>query len=69
MEDVHRAGGVIGILGELARANLLNLDVTNVLGTSLSEHLAQYDIKVTDSEEVKEFYRGGSSWYSHNSSI
>ena len=59
MEDVHRAGGVIGILGELARANLLNLDVTNVLGTSLSEHLAQYDIKVTDSEEVKEFYRAG----------
>jgi len=59
MEDVHRAGGVIGILGELARANLLNTNVKNVLGTSLAEHLAQYDIKVTEDEEVKTFYRAG----------
>jgi len=59
MEDVHRAGGVIGILGELARANLLKTDVTNVLGTSLTEHLNQYDIKVTEDEEVKKFYRAG----------
>ena len=59
MEDVHRAGGVIGILGELARAGLLNTEVTNVLGTSLEEHLAQYDIKVTNDEAVKKFYRAG----------
>ena len=59
MEDVHRAGGVIGILGELARAKLLKPDVTNVLGTSLMEHLAKYDIKVTEDEEVKTFYRAG----------
>ncbi|REL33905.1 dihydroxy-acid dehydratase [Thalassotalea euphylliae] len=59
MEDVHRAGGVIGILGELARAKLLKPNVTNVLGTSLTEHLAQYDIKVTDDEDVKKFYRAG----------
>ena len=59
MEDVHRAGGVIGILGELARANLLHTDVTNVLGTSLAEHIAQYDIKVTEDEDVKKFYRAG----------
>jgi len=59
MEDVHRAGGVIGILGELARANLLNVDVKNVLGTSLAEHLAQYDITVTKDEDVKKFYRAG----------
>ena len=59
MEDVHRAGGVIGILGELARAKLLNENVTNVFGTTLAEHLAKYDIKVTDDESVKDFYRAG----------
>jgi len=59
MEDVHRAGGVIAILGELARANLLKMDVTNVLGTSLTEHLNQYDIKVTEDESIKTFYRAG----------
>jgi dihydroxy-acid dehydratase len=32
MEDVHRAGGVLGILGELDRAGLLNREVKNVLG-------------------------------------
>ncbi len=59
MEDVHRAGGVIAILGELARAKLLKMDVTNVLGTTLAEHLAQYDIKTTEDEAVKKFYRAG----------
>ncbi len=59
MEDVHRAGGVIAILGELARANLLNTDVHNVLGTSLAEMIAKYDIAVTDDEEIKKFYRAG----------
>ncbi|GLX80707.1 dihydroxy-acid dehydratase [Thalassotalea eurytherma] len=59
MEDVHRAGGVIAILGELARANLLKMDVTNVLGTSLTEHLNQYDIKTTKDEDIKTFYRAG----------
>ncbi len=59
MEDVHRAGGVIAILGELARANLLNTDAHNVLGTSLAEMIAQYDITVTTDEDVKKFYRAG----------
>jgi len=59
MEDVHRAGGVIAILGELARANLLKTDVPNVLGTTLADVIAKYDIKVTDDEAVKKFYRAG----------
>jgi dihydroxy-acid dehydratase len=59
MEDVHRAGGVIAILGELARANLLKTDVPNVLGTTLADVIAKYDITVTDDEEVKNFYRAG----------
>ena len=59
MEDVHRAGGVIAILGELARANLLNTDTYNVLGTNLAELIAKYDIAVTSDEEVKKFYLAG----------
>ncbi|WP_371187541.1 dihydroxy-acid dehydratase [Thalassotalea maritima] len=59
MEDVHRAGGVVGILGELARAGLLDTSVTNVLGMSLEELLAHYDITQTDSTEVADFYRAG----------
>lgn len=37
MEDVHRAGGVLGILGELDRAGLLNREVKNVLGLTLPQ--------------------------------
>ena len=59
MEDVHRAGGVIGILGELSRAGLLNTQVPNVLGTTLGDVIAKYDIKVTNDEDVKKFYRAG----------
>lgn len=59
MEDVHRAGGVVAILGELARAGLLDIETRNVLGLSLAELLAKYDIKTTDSNAVKEFYKAG----------
>ncbi len=59
MEDVHRAGGVIAILGELARANLLNTETYNVLGTNLAELIAKYDIAVTSDEAVKKFYSAG----------
>ncbi|WP_158175060.1 dihydroxy-acid dehydratase [Grimontia hollisae] len=59
MEDVHRAGGVMGILGELDRAGLLKTDVPNVLGETLADTLAKYDIAVTDSEVVKTFFRAG----------
>ncbi len=59
MEDVHRAGGVMGILGELNRAGLINSDTRTVLGMSMAEQLSQYDIMVTESAEVKAFYRAG----------
>ncbi|WP_448212457.1 dihydroxy-acid dehydratase [Colwellia sp. MEBiC06753] len=59
MEDVHRAGGVVAILGELARAELLKTDVVNVLGLTLADLLAQYDVMVTDDQAVKDFYRAG----------
>ncbi|MDX1267304.1 MAG: dihydroxy-acid dehydratase, partial [Oceanisphaera sp.] len=44
MEDVHRAGGVMGILGELDRAGLLHTELPTVLGMTLAEQLAQYDV-------------------------
>lgn len=59
MEDVHRAGGVVGILGELNRAGLLHNQSKTVLGLTWEEQLAKYDIMLTDSEEVKSFYRAG----------
>jgi len=59
MEDVHRAGGVIGILGELARANLLTTEVTNVLGITLTELLAKYDVMLTQEQSIHDFYRAG----------
>ena len=44
IEDVHRAGGILGILGELDRGGLLETTTSNVLGTTLGEELAAYDI-------------------------
>lgn len=59
MEDVHRAGGVMAILGELDRANLLNSDTNTVLGLTMKEQLAQYDIMQTEDEAVLKFFRAG----------
>lgn len=59
MEDVHRAGGVVGIMAELDRAGLLNRNVRNVLGLTLQQTFAQYDIMQTQDEEVKKMYRSG----------
>jgi dihydroxy-acid dehydratase len=57
MEDVHRAGGIMAILGELERANLLNRDVHSVHAASLTEGLAKWDVRRTDNENVRHFYR------------
>ena len=59
MEDVHRAGGVLGILGELDRAGLLDNSVRNILGLSLRETLDRYDIMLTQDEAVKKMFRAG----------
>ncbi|WAF93818.1 dihydroxy-acid dehydratase [Aeromonas sp. BC14] len=59
MEDVHRAGGVIAILGQLENAGLVHGDARNVLGTSLVELLAEYDVSRQPSQEVVDFYRAG----------
>jgi len=57
MEDVHRAGGIMAILGELERANLLHTDVPTVHTKTLGEALARWDVRRTKSESVHEFFR------------
>ncbi|WP_421198069.1 dihydroxy-acid dehydratase [Aeromonas enteropelogenes] len=59
MEDVHRAGGVVAILGQLEKAGLVHGDARNVLGSSLVELLAEYDVSRQPSQEVVDFYRAG----------
>ncbi|UNP88647.1 dihydroxy-acid dehydratase [Aeromonas encheleia] len=59
MEDVHRAGGVVAILGQLEKAGLVHGDTRNVLGTSLHELLEQYDVSRCDDKAVHDFYRAG----------
>jgi dihydroxy-acid dehydratase len=56
LEDVHRAGGVMAILGELDRAKLLNRGLPMVHSKSLEDALARWDIKQTKSESVRKFF-------------
>ena len=56
LEDVHRAGGVIGILSELARGGLLATDVPTVHSTTLAEALEHWDIRQTDRPDIHRFY-------------
>jgi len=59
MEDVHRAGGVLGILGELDRAGLLHTDIPTVHSPTMKDALKHWDIMQTDDEAVKQFYKAG----------
>jgi dihydroxy-acid dehydratase len=57
VEDVHRAGGVMAIVGELDRAGLINRDAVTVHSTTMGEALARWDVKGGVSEGVRSFYR------------
>ncbi len=57
IEDVHRAGGIMAILGELDRAGLIHAECGSVHSATMSEALARWDITLTGSETVKTFYR------------
>ncbi|EFN01564.1 dihydroxy-acid dehydratase [Actinobacillus pleuropneumoniae] len=59
MEDVHRAGGIMAILGELERADLLHSDTRTILGMTIGEQIAKYDITLTKDEAVHKFFRAG----------
>jgi dihydroxy-acid dehydratase len=56
LEDVHRAGGVVAILGELFRAGLLHGDLPTVHCSSMKESISRWDIALSPSEETKVFF-------------
>jgi len=59
IEDVHRAGGIMGILGELDRAGKLHTDVPTVHAKTMKDALDQWDIARNPSDAVKTFYMAG----------
>ena len=59
MEDVHRAGGVMGILGELGRAGLLHTQSPTVHSASMADALAQWDIAASDNSAAHKLFSAG----------
>lgn len=57
MEDVHRAGGIMSILGELDKGDLINRDCPTVHAETLGDAIDRWDITRTNSESVREFFR------------
>jgi dihydroxy-acid dehydratase len=59
IQDVHRAGGVMAILGELARAGLINRACSTVHTATIGEAIDNFDIVKTDDPDIHRFYRAG----------
>ncbi|CBA17462.1 dihydroxy-acid dehydratase [Xanthomonas albilineans] len=59
IEDVHRAGGIVAILGELARGGLLHTDQPTVHSRSLADAIAQWDVTQNNDDAVHTFYKAG----------
>jgi dihydroxy-acid dehydratase len=59
IEDVHRAGGIMGILGELDRAGLLHRNVPTVHEKTLGDAIDRWDVMRTQDAAVHEFFRAG----------
>ena len=57
MEDVHRAGGIFGILGEMNRAGLLHSDVPTVHCNTLGEAIAKYDVMTANDPAIEDFFK------------
>jgi len=57
IEDVHRAGGIMSILGELSRGGLLHTDVPTVHSPTLADAIAKWDVTVSQDEAVRTMYR------------
>jgi dihydroxy-acid dehydratase len=57
LEDVHRAGGIMAILGELDRAGLLHTDVATVHAPTLAAALERWDVRRNPAEAVTTLYR------------
>ena len=59
VEDVHRAGGIPAIMGELARGGVIDTSTPLIHSQDWDEALAKWDIALDPSEEVKKFWRAG----------
>lgn len=59
MEDVHRAGGVMAILGELARGDLIDTSTATVHSSTMAEALDNWDVAHTSATEVHTLYSAG----------
>ncbi len=59
MEDVHRAGGIMAILGELDRAGLIHNDLPMVHSPSVTEALNKWDVVLTNDKAIHDFYSAG----------
>ena len=59
MEDVHRAGGIMGILGELERAGLLHSECSTVHSPTMGDAIDNWDITLTEDESVRTFFSAG----------
>jgi dihydroxy-acid dehydratase len=57
MEDVHRAGGIMALLGELERGGLINTDLPTVHSRTMADALAHWDIGRSTAPSVQEFFR------------
>ncbi|MYJ52507.1 MAG: dihydroxy-acid dehydratase, partial [Gammaproteobacteria bacterium] len=57
VEDVHRAGGIMAILGELERAGLINPDTSTVHARTMGESIASWDVCRTEDRKRHDFYR------------
>ena len=57
VEDVHRAGGVMAILGELDRAGLINRNAKTVHASSIEQAIALWDIRFANDQKRKDFFR------------
>ena len=57
VEDVHRAGGIMGILGQLERAGLIHADCSTVHAPTIGDALSKWDISRTNDAKVQEFYK------------
>jgi dihydroxy-acid dehydratase len=57
MEDVHRAGGIMAILGQLDNAGLLNRDCVTVHAPTMGAALDHWDISRTNHDSVRDFFR------------
>jgi dihydroxy-acid dehydratase len=56
MEDVHRAGGIMSILGQLDRANLINRELPTIHTATMGDALDRWDVSRTNSESVRQFF-------------